>query len=326
MLILAAMYLIIYLLVPRSYYSETDYLLGKAAIERLDSGNIKGNLLIGDSKSQIGLNAHCLHAVNYSLAASGPIEGYYEVRSLLQNKTNHIDTLFISYAVKHLIEPESFYWSSYRNQFINGSYLDSAFHTAMRNNDQNFSLKTSAYTRFYDRMIDKPSISSKIRFAQSFIFGGTLNSIFDNLQKAYRHERINGANQFINGRIIVMSSDTMTFIRQAGKPIGENAPNATPSATNDIYFQKILYISKKFNVKVIFILMPSIQTNISSTLQNKKNYLKTFFGNDFVCDTSVYDDNLFRDNAGHLNDRGVTRFQNFVTKKLYSSKSTSTSQ
>jgi len=324
-LIWIAFFALLYLTIPRGYYTTGGYDVYHELNERLMSGGISGNILIGDSKSEWGINAKYLHALNFSLGGAGPIEGYYEARQLIQNKKNKIDTLFISYGMVHLISQNTFYSYSYYYNFFPGTYLDSARQIAIQSNDSNYDIKKSIFSSPLDQLINKPSVSAKIFRFQEFVLGG-LNNILKYLYKMKTGQLVKGDNQFVNGRLTTLASDTLKFRRtnETAMP-DEDLINVKPSAVDTIYLKKMVKLAEAHHVKVIFIFMPSPESKISALIKDQLADLHSTFPNNLLYDTSAYSDNYFRDNLGHLNADGVNKFQVFLKKNLYDPKSVSQS-
>ena len=309
---------VLFILTPREYYEgDEQYVIQKSLFKRIEQNGMKGNVLIGDSKPMFGLNAKCLNAVNFSLGASGPVEGAYIAGKILQNKTNHIDTLFISYGIIHLYGQEFFYEYSYYFNFINPRYLDSVRQIARHLDDSNFDLRNTLFSTSFHRKINNLVISSKIHRFFFFLSNG-VSECFKHFIKFSNGELVNSENQFINGRLIVLPSDTDRFSRAKNINLpDEKFINSKKSIVDQIYLQRIVDIARAHNVKVVFIFMPYIKSKITKVVPQAITYLKANFGNNLYYDTTTYDDKYFRDVRGHLNVYGVKKFQNFLTGRLY---------
>lgn len=56
-------YSVLYILIPRKFYSRDDYEVFMTVSNKRKSGGIHGNILIGDSKPLMGINAKALETV-----------------------------------------------------------------------------------------------------------------------------------------------------------------------------------------------------------------------------------------------------------------------
>jgi hypothetical protein len=264
----------------------------------------------------MGLNANKIHAQNFSLGGAGPIDGYYEIRTLLQNKTNHIDTIFISYGLRHLLSQDCFYTRSYYFNFIPSTYLDSARQTALSFSDKNYSLPTVPFLNRINNKMNNPSLMERVACINNFFSHG-FHNMFEYLNKLNNHQTFDGNNQFINGRLVVFPSDTERLTRVNTPILDDELLNTKPSMVNELYLKKIFKLATLNHHKVIFILMPTPKSKIGNMLNKQVENLHTIFENSIIVDTIPYKDSFFRDAGGHLNISGVDKFQSFLQNKLY---------
>ncbi len=314
----------LYTVIPRKYYASYEYELQTTLYKKITAGGLKGNVIIGDSKTQLGLDARNLHATNLCMGGVSPVEGYYQLRLLLQNPTNKVDTVFISYTLTHLVSQYFFYTGSYYNGIIPTSYLDSVRVLARQYNDENYALSHSDFSTPLDIAFNDPVLSSKIRVVKDFVIGG-LNSAYVYLRNNSNplaftgtSHPINGNTQLTYGRVVGLSTDSVLYKRSAEKPLyEEELSNIKTSVVNKIYLQKMLDLCNEKNVTAFFIMMPSQRSAADSMLEKQVAELDKQFGKNFIYDTAFYSDASFRDQGGHLNVYGVQKFQSFILAKLY---------
>jgi len=311
----AILFTIVYIKLPRKFYSRDDYELVTTVHAKIHSNGLKGNILLGDSKTLYGFNANAAHALNFCMGAETPIEGYYELRAILNNPTNKIDTVFLSYTHRHFISQECFYLNSYYYNVIDSKYLDSARAIAASYHDQNYRYDPGFSLLSLFPTLNTPANNQKKDLIIHFVSG-----VFNDLPEYYKKKRYanlpSADNQLRNGRLITYPTDTLKYDRNV-PAVDEDMSYIKPSEVNLIYFKKMLALCQSHHVPVLFIQMPSLPAKQTPTLNRHIAYLKSLLGRNFIQDTTFYADSEFRDYYAHLNANGAKRYQNFFQQKLY---------
>lgn len=121
--ILAVIWVVFTQIIPRRVYLGPEYSRWEIVFESIAKNareKTHVNLVLGDSRPEMGIASKRLRALNYGLGGTSPVEGYY-ILSLL--KDVHIDTLYLSYSPYHIHFQDCFHNRGEYFGFIDPSFI-----------------------------------------------------------------------------------------------------------------------------------------------------------------------------------------------------------
>ncbi|MEY3442809.1 MAG: hypothetical protein RLZZ519_1090 [Bacteroidota bacterium] len=121
--ILAGIWVVFTQLVPKRVYLGPEYSRWETVfshIAEVKEAKQPVNLVIGDSRPEMGLASKHLRAWNYALGGTSPVEGYYMLQQL---QAVPIDTLYLSYSPFHFHFQDCFHTRSEYFGFIDPDYI-----------------------------------------------------------------------------------------------------------------------------------------------------------------------------------------------------------
>ena len=121
--ILAGLWIAFTQLLPKRVYLGPEYSRWEtvwAHLEGVKSAGKAVNLVMGDSRPEMGIASKHLRAWNYGLGGTSPVEGYYMLRQLEGVK---IDTLYLSYSPYHFQHQDCFHNRPEYYGFVDRGYI-----------------------------------------------------------------------------------------------------------------------------------------------------------------------------------------------------------
>lgn len=121
--ILAGLWIAFTQLLPKRVYLGPEYSRWETVWAHLEEVKAAGkpvNLVMGDSRPEMGIASKHLRAWNYGLGGTSPVEGYYMLRQL---EGVRIDTLYLSYSPYHFQHQDCFHNRSEYFGFIDRGYI-----------------------------------------------------------------------------------------------------------------------------------------------------------------------------------------------------------
>ncbi|MFH0733051.1 MAG: hypothetical protein V1773_01220 [bacterium] len=319
------LYAITYFLIPRELYQTSELMFWKNIFGWEHRINVNPsfnkasyNIVIGDSRSQHGLNAKKINAINLSLGGTTPVEGYYLLKEILS--TTKIDTVYCSYAAFHIFYQDCFFNRTVYYDIVDDNFIKNVIDKSLELGDPNYIInphKNLKFTllNFEYQTMGSLKISRKLKDFYEFIRFGPKN-IFDNLLSSnfsdFRFET--GYNNF--GSQNVISSNKENIITLEWK---FNERRLKKSEINQIYLDLLIRLCKSHGIICYFIVVPIPENSIkpNEVFFNKYiNVLKNkFTSNKLICNSLFYPNSCFKDES-HLNKKGVDRFTNAVKRAL----------
>jgi len=233
-------------------------------IQKIKQSNLllskRTNIIIGDSKSMIGLNPLVLqhNFFNFSLPAATPIEGYLLFKNIL--KKNKVDTVILSFSIDHLMADYILKQAIYNHLFDKN---DLRGLEQLEKNTNCYLDKNNQYLNLNERELIHEHNVLPFRSYILASFNDDLESFsspFNNLDLNFGFHPLNTED----------SSDEVSKeypLYTDKKPIVLNQVIIS-------YLDSISSICVKHNIKPIFIIFP---TNYAS----KKHMLKSFYPQKF---------------------------------------------
>ena len=121
--ILAGIWVIFTQIVPRRVYLGPEFSRWETvwgSMAQIKEAKQHVNLVIGDSRPEMGFASKILRAWNYALGGTSPVEGYYMLRELREVT---IDTLYLSYSPFHFQFQDCFHNRSEYFGFIDPAFI-----------------------------------------------------------------------------------------------------------------------------------------------------------------------------------------------------------
>lgn len=121
--ILAGMWVTFTQVLPKRLYLGPEYSRWEtvwASIGEMKQAPRHINVVMGDSRPEMGVASKHLRAWNYGLGGTSPVEGYYMVQAL---RAVPIDTLYLSYSPFHFHSQDCFHTRSEYFGFMDPAYI-----------------------------------------------------------------------------------------------------------------------------------------------------------------------------------------------------------
>lgn len=273
---------------------------------------IKGNIVIGDSRAEIGFVDSTLQFANLSLGGSTPLEGYETLRKL---DLSLIDTAIISYSYFHLFTQDCFF-----SRALPSGYISEETEREVKNlievlPKSRYQIKNSI--DFESSLLDRYLFCkrnglfrpNRLRISLKFLFGLNIESI--NYSGGY-------------GRTLYKASDLCNQEKIAHELKLPYCPRDTAyfDPVNRLYLEKLLN-SFHPNTQVYFVEWSRLRGAEDLTKTERDRYLKeiqslnenvTVIGSliDLGCEY-FYD-------ADHLNAKGAELYSNRIKEFIRNNK------
>ncbi|MFP4458282.1 MAG: hypothetical protein ACLFSQ_01700 [Candidatus Zixiibacteriota bacterium] len=308
----------IYIAMPKSLYQSLEYGAWKAIFDYIENNIEAGksyNIVIGDSRAQHGINAKTLNAINLSTGGTTPVEGYYQLKLILEK--SQIDTLYISYAPIHLDHQDCFFTRTVYYNFVDRAYVDNVF---TDNTDPNYQVDAYELAGF-DWFVKAYHITNDLHIATrvqdfyEFIKFGLIN-ISDNIMHGRKMRR-----QFTHGYTDFSEDESMANIDSCEIETIEYEFEKTgiPSSTINVeYLGKIKAICDANDIAYIFIILPVPRKSMKPEHEYYVKYRDTIYGlfpNKVIFGGFYYPNKYFKDRS-HLNKDGVEYFGRIIERQL----------
>ncbi|MFH0735657.1 MAG: hypothetical protein V1773_13310 [bacterium] len=321
LLTIIIVYSISYLIIPRELYQIMDYKYWVNTTKRINDfsknnfdSKVINNIVLGDSRSQYGFNAKKNNAVNFSIGATTPVEGYYYLKNILN--ITKLDTVYISYGPFHIFHQDYFFYKTTYYNFVEDDFISSIINKAKEVGDENYrvNLLNNRTINVFDYIYHKTGSLKQSKYAMDFyeyFRYGPLNMIrnlvsagISNADNKLGYERSPGANRVLGENTKNIFTKEWEFEKKG----------LEDSEINIIYLELMIDLCKKNNIEYYFIVLPIPQNSIKPDNKYFEKYfdiLNSRFGKRVICDTMFYPNKYFQDES-HLNDEGVEYFSNKV--------------
>lgn len=302
--LLAALATVFLVLLPKRWYLGHEYARWELLFEEMENGDGKrpANLILGDSRPEMGLSALRLNAKNFGLGGASPVEGYYFLRKM---GNWVIDTLYLSYAPFHLQSMDCFYTRSDYYDFIDEGFVKEVKSLAESKRDTAFLRNNWPWLDVLERDFPWRPSRELVKYVPTLRNLKNWRWHFEE-GEAYREQMKSDGLSFL--------LDSETCPRDSASPevaLEERQGGFQPSPVNDHYFQKLLALAAKRRIQVIWVNMPLSETTRQTSQQyfaDFDSYLRSRLpkGSPIVPFTT-YDHCQFRD-FNHLDRQGAERF------------------
>ncbi len=306
------------IIIPREFYQGGNYITWmkifkeNQEIDAVKKGAI--NVLIGDSKSQFGLNAKVLNSVNYSLSGTTPVEGFFLLQNLLKRNAE-IDTIYVSYGAHHLYHQDTFYPYAVYYEMISKRDLNQIINLSREIKDSNYA-EITRLQRFKSVYGNIGNLSIAIysqRFFDFLKFG---------LQNALNYEANKAVclSQFENGYCLIDKSKKQisdTVLMETPEFV-YRSKDLDASAINMMYLDSLLNLGKQHHISLYYVIMPvPVNSKRPDALyfSHYQDLIKLKFKENVVIDTLLYANKYFMD-ASHLNKSGVDHFSERISRRM----------
>ncbi len=310
-----------FLTVPRKYYEIKYYSLWQEIYSwpeqfasNTGSSNKSANIVIGDSRAQIGLNSNNLNSINLAIVGSTPVEGYYQIQEILSNI--EIDTLYLSYGYFHLYTQDCFVSHTIRYNTISDQSVNEVFSTALAVDDPNYTMENPVIRPRFKFLWNCTKNIKITRFCINYY-----DFISFNLSKILKYDADDqAATQFVSGHYLLENRYFNYDYDENRTPEFTTSQYRLPiSKINQIYLEKILSLCHYEKIIPYFILMPLPDSSTIPDVMyfdNCINNLQQMFGNKLIVDELFYPNSCFRD-VSHLNNEGAQIFSAEIQRLIY---------
>lgn len=264
--ILAVIWVIFTQLLPKHYYLGPEYarwemVFGKIA--ELKSSRTPVNLVIGDSRPEMGLASRHLRAINLGLGGTSPVEGYYVLQQL---KDLPIDTLYLSYSPLHFHGQDCFHNRSVYFGFIAQDYLDEVLSRSAQAGDGIYQWHNWPWLDDLDKNFPLPWIQRQVRYLPA------LHNI-DNYRWYIKDFPAIRARMEENNMSYLFASDICpgdTSVQEYY--VEQKLGGFSPNVVNAYYFNALIKEIVRRNIHLVWINMPLNQ----AVRQPSKRYYQDF--------------------------------------------------
>jgi hypothetical protein len=164
LLILAGIWVICTQLLPRRLYLGAEYARWEAVfgkVRELKTEKQAVNLVIGDSRPEMGLASKPLRAWNLALGGTSPVEGYYMLQQLREVQ---IDTLYMSYSPFHFHSQDCFHTRAEYFGFVEQAYLDTVVAQGKAAGDTTYDWNNWVWLDDLDKNFPAPWVQRQVRY------------------------------------------------------------------------------------------------------------------------------------------------------------------
>lgn len=237
-------------LLPRRIYMGAEYSRWEAVfgkIEELKREKEHVNLVIGDSRPEMGLASEHLRAWNLGLGGTSPVEGFY---MMLELRDVPIDTLYLSYSPFHFQSQDCFHTRSEYFGFIDPGYLGQAEYAVLEVEDTVFQWNNWAWLDDLDRNFPWPWVQRQLRYLPS------IRSIDNYLW--YFNERPEMQRRMADNQLsYLFASDACpsdTSVQEYY--LEQKAGGFRAHPINNFYFERLISLASEKGVHLVWINMP----------------------------------------------------------------------
>lgn len=264
--ILAGIWVIFTQLIPERVYLGPEYSRWEtvfASIEEVNETKQPVNLVIGDSRPEMGLASKRLRAWNYALGGTSPVEGYYILQQLREVP---IDTLYLSYSPYHFHFQDCFHTRSEYFGFLDQRYVGEVEAYSKSIGDTVFQMNNWAWMDDLDSNFSMPWIQRQLRYLLP------IRSL-DNWKWYFQDRSAMQAGMYANQLSYLFPSKVCPSNATAYEYyLEQNAGGFLMNPVNVFYFQKLLAEVERRNIHLIWVNMPLN----NATLQPSIGYYQRF--------------------------------------------------
>lgn len=311
--IVLAILLLLTQVMPKRWYLGPEYLRWERVFGRIEELGIQGmpvTVVLGDSRSEMGINSCKLNANNLSLGGSSPVEGYYIYRKLLE-KGLKIERIYLSYAPYHFQSQDCFHNRAGFFGFVDQKYIDEVLEYSKTQKDTIYQYKNWVWLDELDRQYPNVWVQRSLRYLPAIRSFGNYKKYFST------HEKIEKG----------MDANCMSYLFPSDScPIGQAVYEVElenkfggfyPNPVNAHYFRYLIKDIQSRGIQISWINMPLNEGSkhpSSSYYGSFENWLKSElpenvaykpFGFQSACD--------FLD-LSHLNERAANEFTATLSK------------
>ena len=163
LLILAVIWIIFTQLLPRRLYLGAEYARWEAVfakVAEMQKDKKPVNVILGDSKPEMGLAGMTLRAWNLALGGTSPVEGFY-ILDLLREVP--IDTVYLSYAPFHIQSQDCFHNRTEYFGFVDPVYIDSVMALGHRQGDTTYAWNNWVWLDDLQKNFTSPWVRRQLR-------------------------------------------------------------------------------------------------------------------------------------------------------------------
>jgi hypothetical protein len=309
----------LFVIFGQNHYQYKEYAMWKSKIDYLKSSNSHDtNFIIGDSRGIASFIPSILgdNYYNLSLGGSTPIEGYYQLASLIKNNRK-IQSIIVSYSPIHFEHDAIVFDRTYKYDFLSNNELAEIFEIAKDFNCKFWDFPNTDFISKKDinnSMIKSYLINNKFFY---YYIPEIRNSLFENRYKI---------NSDTYKEIISKKGNCNFGKAEYSDKLNDEAiikRNFQSSKVVDVYFKKLLDLAYHNSIDVFIITAPF---NKSSYDKANKNYLSGFekylystsnkYQNVKILNSLSYMSNDNFGDPSHLNEKGQIKFSLLVKHLL----------
>lgn len=248
--ILAGIWVVFTQLVPKRVYLGPEYSRWEtvfASIEEVKAAAQPVNLVIGDSRPQMGLASKQLRAWNYALGGTSPVEGYYMLRQL---QDVPIDTVYLSYSAFHFHFQDCFHTRSEYFGFIDTDYLQEVESLSLALQDTVFQWNNWTWLDDLDANFSSPWVRRQFRYLLPLRSWDNWRWYFKDRPAMQTKMQENQLSYLFSSNICPGDTSVQEFYLE------QNSGGFLVNPVNAAYFRKMLAEIRRRDIHLVWINMP----------------------------------------------------------------------
>lgn len=237
-------------LMPKRWYMGTEFLrweLVFAGLEKERKAQKPINIVLGDSRPEMGLNSCTLDAVNFGLGGTTPVEGYYILSQLSEVP---IKKVYLSYSPFHIQSQDCFNNRAGYFGFVDAQYVEEVLAFSQSIKDTVFQYNNWVWLDELEKSYPNKWVQRQLRYLPS-------------MRNLYQYQKYFATHQAIEEGI---KANCQSYLFESDAcPKGEavyevklekQAGRFIPNPVNVHYFKKMIELIQSRGISLEWINMP----------------------------------------------------------------------
>ncbi len=250
LLILAVIWVAFTQIMPKRLYLGAEYARWETVFEKISTlraAKQPVNLVLGDSRPEMGLASEHLNAYNLALGGTSPVEGYYMLR---QMQDIPIDTLYLSYSPFHFHSQDCFHTRAEYFGFIPADYIAEVLALSRNIGDTAYQWNNWVWLDDLDKNFPSPWVQRQLRYLPA------LRGL-DNYRWYFQERAASQARMETHQLSYLFASDICPSDTSVQEYYLErNAGGFFPNGVNAHYFTELLKEVGRRQIHLVWINMP----------------------------------------------------------------------
>jgi len=283
-------------------------------IESVEPGD-RLNVILGDSRSELRVNARELGFVNLSFAGATPVEGFYVLDKLVERGAK-IEKLIISYGPFHIFSQDTFHPRTRYFALIDSKFSEDVLAEAVELGDEQYLNYNWPALEVLDEHLFWLPNAIKLRMVNVLTIDETFSSVARAFIENYAAPR---SAEAASGQVFekLYSVGVPDFINT--EPASPEAANPTAeSPINERYLGRLVELARSRNMKLSYLVMPFNKdvAHPDAGYYDKYYSVLRSAGLAHCVNPAVWWPNELFIDSHHLNASGVARFNDGLAGRL----------